>query len=172
MTPSEWKIRMNTLTRTRYPPWESLDDLVTENEPVSTWEDFQQWCGKFGSGWCFRGHWVASWPLISSLERQRRLVKAERGDRIHEIYQPFDARVHESSLLTKFQRGAPEYQDSEVDSLAMMQHYGTPTRYLDWTRCPFRVLNQLGSINEWRCKKDCYYPISARRRHSPSVFWG
>src|SRR5437899_494657 len=114
MTRSEWQIRINNLTGSRYLFGESLEDLVTENEPGSTWEDFQQWCGKLGSGWCFRGHWVASWPLISSLERQRRLVKAEQGDRIHETYQPFDVRVHESSLLMKFQRGAPEYHDSEV----------------------------------------------------------
>jgi hypothetical protein len=48
-------------------------------------------------------------------------------------------------MLHGFQRDAHEHLalpvDSVVDWLALMQHYGTPTRLLDWTRSPHVALH-------------------------------
>jgi hypothetical protein len=80
---------------------------------------------------------MASWFLIPSLERERRLVTARVGDRIHETYPPFDARVYENSLREKFRRGANISVD---DPLPWMQHFSTPTTLMDWTYSPYVAL--------------------------------
>jgi hypothetical protein len=139
MTPSEWQLRISDFKRNsgRYPPWELLDDLATESESVSTWEGFQQWYSMFQGHWCFRGHRMANWFLIPSLERERRLVSAEVGDRIHETYSPLDSRAYENSLREKFRHGA---NINVADPLPWMQHYSTPTTLMDWSYSPYVAL--------------------------------
>ncbi|HEX8211675.1 MAG TPA: FRG domain-containing protein [Longimicrobium sp.] len=77
----------------------------------------------------YRGHAGAGWRLESSLERS-----AVRWNH------PFDAlRQAESMMMREFQRQAHHYMadlpevDCYIDWLAIMQHYGTPTRLLDFT---------------------------------------
>ncbi len=79
--------------------------------------------------WAFRGHMDSSWDLSSTLERAI-------GD------QSCDGAIadeFESAMLRQFQRRAHNYskmlpeKDNTVEWLAMMQHFGSPTRLLDFT---------------------------------------
>jgi len=50
-----------------------------------------------------------------------------------------DPRAREQDLLSKFQKALSDHPEKApklsqiVDWLALMQHYGTPTRFLDWS---------------------------------------
>jgi hypothetical protein len=56
------------------------------------------------------------------------------------------ADFHEKPLLREFQKQAQQYlshlpgDDEMIDWLALMQHYGAPTRLLDWSRSPYVAL--------------------------------
>ncbi len=91
---------------------------------------------KSSGQWIFRGQRNATWGLRSSLERQIdtfRIAQAETLDL-------------EQGLLRRFQRqchhyfgDAPKRKDY-LEWFALMQHYGAPTRLLDWTYSFFAAL--------------------------------
>jgi hypothetical protein len=141
MTPWQSRVRDVKRYHIRYPPWDSLNYLVTEGASVSTLKECEDWFGGFHGDWCYRGHRVETWFLISSLYRERKEVTAAVGDRIHSTFQPFDSPAQEHSLLTEFQRtdfGSAFY--GPAHALAMMQHYGAPTTWLAFTRSPLVAL--------------------------------
>ena len=81
-------------------------------------------------GWVFRGQRNAGWPLATSLERVCETFEADttkHGAKIEQI------------LLREFQRRFHHYRSllplgtALLEWLAYMQHYGAPTRLLDWT---------------------------------------
>lgn len=80
-------------------------------------------------GFIFRGQRSAAWPLRSTLERKA----------------PKDRRSVEYYLLERFQRAAPVYLQPQCvphdgDDLAwlgLMQHYGAPTRLVDFTQSAY-----------------------------------
>ena len=105
-----------------------LTKFVTKT--VNSWDDLRNYLAKFDHNWAFRGVSTASWGLQNSLERLNvsLIVDAERY------------------LLTTFQRRAHHYVrdcpalEDYLEWLALMQHYGTPTRLLDFTRSPYIAL--------------------------------
>src|SRR5579864_8620259 len=95
------------------------NDLVKEKEKLQ----------QTGDDWIFRGQNNSSWLFESSLERAMR--------RFNSAWE--DATRIEGGLLRRFQRQAQQYISALPDAsnyiewLALMQHYGAPTRLLDWT---------------------------------------
>jgi len=85
--------------------------------------------------WIFRGHKLATYKLEPSVERETSGKSLE-------------FKSLESVMLDEFQKKArlhisfedrPELQD-KISWLALMQHYGVPTRLLDFTYSPYAAL--------------------------------
>jgi len=83
--------------------------------------------------WAFRGQTDTDWPLLSTLSRYFKTFK------VH----PDAWQQQESRILRIFKRKShlflsqiPEPDDS-FQWLALMQHFGTPTRLLDFTWSPY-----------------------------------
>jgi hypothetical protein len=108
-------------------------------ERATSWEDFLGWLDKLYGTWCFRGQRESEWSLQTSLERLIR-VSWSRGN--SSGVQHLDRKAVGQELLSRFQRQAPNYvrdlppSEDASSWLARMQHYGVPTRLLDWTHSP------------------------------------
>ncbi len=91
----------------------------------------------FSNGFVFRGQANASWPLTSSLERMLEPVWDEDG---------FDFKKFEDYTLKRFMGKFHLYSTdsinpaSKLEALALMQHYGAPTRLVDFTESPYLAL--------------------------------
>jgi hypothetical protein len=108
-----------------------VDDTYEEIS-VRSWDSARRELQRFNSAWAFRGHAESGWVLETSLEREPDFKGAR-----------FPLEVAEDRMLRDFQRRAhhfiagPLIPRDDLEWLAMMQHYGAPTRLLDWTRSPF-----------------------------------
>ena len=82
--------------------------------------------------WVFRGQYDASWPLQTSLERAAK----DHADWV------IDFRSEERVILDfrNLTRLLLPHVERHIDSLAAMQHYGVPTRLLDFSRSFFIAL--------------------------------
>lgn len=104
------------ITEIKISNWDELKTLISEFNPMKN-------ISGLNSFWCFRGQGDSKWGLSTSLERNG-------------LY------LNEKSLLDKFKRNAHLYTnikeiDSTLEWLSLMQHHGTPTRLLDWTKSPY-----------------------------------
>ena len=96
---------------------------------LETWSDLKQRLSAFSSAWVFRGHAGASWPLATALER------TESHDRAADEWRMIDHFRRRASLHLP-----PQMHLADEDAfgwMALMQHYGAPTRLLDVTRSPY-----------------------------------
>jgi hypothetical protein len=98
---------------------------------ISKWEDLlENVSNKKDEQWFYRGMASASWKLETTLDRACKdangsLVKAPELER--DLLREFQRRFHQYS---------PQYmpdEDNTLEWLSLMQHYGAPTRLLDWT---------------------------------------
>lgn len=101
---------------------------------IESWEQFQQTFSdsKYKS-WAFRGHADADWPLFSSLSRYFTSFNVHRDawqEQENRILRIFKRKSH------LFLDHIPDEDDS-FEWLALMQHYGAPTRLLDFTWSPY-----------------------------------
>ena len=88
-----------------------------------TWEQYKEEIAENNELWVYRGQPNSRWEMESSLERYN-----------------FDPEV-ELQLLNDFKRGFELFVEKEIkynlDYFAYMQHYGVPTRLLDFTYSPY-----------------------------------
>ena len=134
--------------------YDKLFGRLVHTETANSWEDFLNWIRELQNLWCFRGQLESAWTLQSSLNRAIRVSYEERNittpEGHHFISGPgyyyLDHREEENSLLLRFKQLAHQFvpstppPDDKASWLALMQHYGAPTRLLDWTSSPYVAL--------------------------------
>ena len=109
---------------------------------VSDWDELEHRTANLKQReWLFRGQSDANWKLSTSYTRLfndlQPIIKNAKGKP-----RKFAEKEHERLLVRAFQRNANLYLSSlpdrkrTLDWLAIMQHYGTPTRLLDVTLSP------------------------------------
>ena len=100
--------------------------------PLQSWNEAKQYFEALldeNRAWIFRGHYKSDWPLQPSLER----ILSRK---------PVDLTI-ERKIIAEFKRRAHQYLSSTeipralFEWLALMQHHGSPTRLLDWSRSPY-----------------------------------
>lgn len=91
---------------------------------VTSWDVLHSCFEDLNPGWLFRGQRESSWSLQSSLERYSVNTPLEQA---------------EGAVLTEAGRHLHRYLDgaqlpqSDLETMALIQHYGGPTRLIDWT---------------------------------------
>ncbi len=103
--------------------------------PIDNTEDLLGAFNRLPNNYIYRGHANASWPLQSSLERAIELRWPSSEARKFEDYSldRFRAKFH----LYDRENITP---DSKLAWLSVMQHYGVPTRLVDFTDSPYVAL--------------------------------
>jgi len=94
--------------------------------PVQYWKDLPHYQS---DNWLFRGQACSQWALRTSLERACQDQYVKTLD---------EAPALEKRLIREFQRRYHHYvvgrpEPVGIEWLSIMQHYGAPTRLLDWT---------------------------------------
>jgi hypothetical protein len=108
---------------------------------IASWDEFEArvWSlpvgTPFDAACIFRGHADATWKLLPSLARQARVFDLSEEATLRIEYQAwgeFKTLVH---LHLPPAMLVPD--DERIHWWAVMQHYGVPTRLLDWTASPY-----------------------------------
>ena len=89
---------------------------------------------EFSNNFVFRGHSKSTWKLETSLQRLLGIEYCSKVDR-------FESYSTDEFKSKFYLYNSVDYEPKTyLEWLAMMQHYGTPTRLLDFTESPFIAL--------------------------------
>jgi hypothetical protein len=115
-----------------------LNETLYTCEPIGRWEQLMGWYRDYsatGEQWLFRGVSDSEWGFQTSLERAVKNFGIDSTK--HNLLDL------EGGLMRRFKRQCHHYlqhlpnDENTIEWLAMMQHYGAPTRLLDWTHSLF-----------------------------------
>lgn len=101
---------------------------MIHEETISKWEDIHSLTLKH-KGWIYRGQRDSTWPLQTSFERLCERTPIALDERTYV----------ENALLRDFRRSYHHYghdgpdKTSNIEWLSIMQHYGAPTRLIDFS---------------------------------------
>ena len=114
--------------------------MTTKPEQINNWPEFVRWVRRTKPSskrphvrWIFRGECRNYGGLTTSLERAAKgvgITGEKRRDLEERLIHEFRRRLHHYSVHV------PHPLDY-LEILALMQHYGAPTRLLDWTYSPY-----------------------------------
>jgi len=144
--PKDWSQKQRTVlaeygrSREEFgPSYDKLFSKLIHTETTENWQGFLNWIGELREPWCFRGQREAAWTLQTSLDRAVRVCTPHGHHHL-------DRREIEDDLLFRFKQQAHQFVphpppvDDKASWFALMQHYGAPTRLLDWTSSPYVAL--------------------------------
>jgi len=111
---------------------------------IDSWEDFQEVVTPhFYREWLYRGQSNYAWNLESSLLRK---IKRNTEIRYGSVTRNIIKENYETEIIAHFIKSSHLYlssipeKNNIFDWLSVMQHYGTPTRMLDFTFSPYVAL--------------------------------
>jgi len=157
-------------------------ELFEIKGPFDTWDTlikfYDDFHRKHSSRWLFRGQRDSRWTFETSLERavikfcEKRVLndnekraQLERGLKCEHGSGWREVRSLEAGLIRRFQRQAHQYLTSPPEEsdwfewLTVMQHFGTPTRLLDWTYSFFVALYFAVEASEDDCESCAVWGI-------------
>jgi hypothetical protein len=112
-------------------------DIITEK--IKSFQDYLEIISKYSGNALYRGHSDGeNWHLKTSLSRFVESIGSG-------ILTQYGGWVNlENNLIWRFKRKAYPFMDNynfkDIDWLVLAQHYGLPTRLLDWTENPLVAL--------------------------------
>jgi hypothetical protein len=121
-----------------------------DDNRIEKWEDVLKLYDSFaqsGRQWIFRGLSDANYKLETSLERARRRFDVDwscLGGMERKMIRQFKRQSH------RYLENPPK-DDDTIEWLALMQHFGSPTRFQDWTYSFFVALFFAVEAAEKRC---------------------
>lgn len=99
---------------------------------LENWDDIFKLYNRFLMAFVFRGHGCADWSMTSSLERMAK--------RYHPRHFVYAVNGYEEDNLKEFKWKYPGYEktnipadDEVIEWLSIMQHFGAPTRLVDFS---------------------------------------
>lgn len=120
--------------------WRDVPRPVLDIELEDGWEGLKTLIGSLVRGQCaglscddlfFRGHGSHEWPLMSSFDRQFGALSSVARRSLH------DAMIAEFRNRPAVAALRPTGDLTEDEVITLLQHYGAPTRLLDWTASPY-----------------------------------
>jgi len=124
-------------------------------QTIENWRDLQDILDPIAGPCMFRGQANRSWPLVTSFGRILDRIPKEELRKVDRMMFEAEAIRLERSAILRFRSEAhlhlnqsllpPDHfkllqADSYIEWLMLMQHYGAPTRLLDWTQSPYVAL--------------------------------
>lgn len=112
-----------------------------KTQKINRWEQVVEWYDQntiSGEQWIFRGLKNSQWGFETSFERAIKSFNVNPAK--HSLVKL------EGGLIRRFIRQSHHYlahlpeEENVLEWLALMQHYGAPTRLLDWTHSMFAAL--------------------------------